>query len=112
MVYSIVFNASLLAISLCAGLCALFRHTDFPKRMNDDEIEKYRIVAANHSKKVKGCAATAIVLGFVFYALIPALCIILDVETAIICICTALFAIVQISAIQIVFSAKSSRLSV
>lgn len=112
MVCTIVFNASLLVISLCAGLCALFRHTDFPKGMSDDEIEKYRAVAANHSKKVKGCAATAIVLGVVFYALIPALCLVFNVDNAIICICTALFAIVQISAIQIVFSAMSSRLSV
>ena len=66
MVYIIVINASLLVISVFAGFYALFRHTDFPKGLTDDEIENYRTVAKNHSKKVRGCALAAIILGSFF----------------------------------------------
>ena len=109
MVYTIVINASLFILSMCAGLYTLFCHTDFPKGMSDDEIDKYRNVAANHSRKVRGCAATTIVLGFIFYLIIPALCILFDVNDTIICICSVLFAIVQMAAVQIVFTAMSNK---
>ena len=112
MIYPIVINASLLIISICAGLCTLFRHTDFPRGMSDDDIEKYRTVAANHSKKVRGCAATTIITGIVFYALVPSLCFIFNVNSVVMSICAVLFAIVQMAAVQLVFSVMSRKLGV
>lgn len=112
MVYSIVMNASLLLLSLFIGLYTLARHTDFPRGLNEDEIENYRAVARNHSKKVRGCALAAIVLSVVFYALVPALCILFNVDYTIICICSVLFSIVQMSAIQIVFTVMSKKFNV
>lgn len=112
MVVPIIINASLLVISVCAGLITLFKHTDFPKGMTYDEIEDYRVVAANHSKKVKGCAAAAIVLGFVFYVAIPVLCFVFSVDYTIVSFCAALFAFVQMAVIQLVFKIMSDRLNV
>lgn len=112
MVYSIVINASLLVISLCAGLCALLKHTDFPKGMSDDEIENYRIVAANHSKKVRGCALTTLILGALFYILVPALCIVFDVDHVVTCFVAALLAFVQMAAVLLVFTTMSDKLNV
>lgn len=112
MIYPIVINASLFIISVCAGLSALFRHTDFPKGMTDDDIEEYRTVASNHSKKVKGCAAATIISGIVFYALVPTLCILFNINSVITCICAVLFAFVQMASVQLVFSIMSRKLDV
>lgn len=112
MVYTIVINASLLLISLLIGLYTLTRHTDFPKGMTDDEIENYREVAKNHSKKVRGCALAAIVLGVAFYAIVPALCIIFSVDTFIACFTAVILAFVQMASILLIFTAMSDKLNV
>lgn len=112
MIYPIVINASLLILSICTGLSALFRHTDFPRGMSEEDIEKYRLVAENHSKKVRGCATTAIFTGIVFYALIPALCFIFNLDTVVMSICAVLFAVVQMTIVQLVFSVMSRKLDV
>ena len=110
MVYTIVINASLLLISLFIGLYTLARHTDFPKGM--DEIENYRTVAKNHSKKVRGCALAAIILGIVFYVLVPALCIIFSVDSFITCFTAAILAFVQMAVILLIFIAMSDKFNV
>lgn len=112
MVYIIVINASLLVISVFAGFYALFRHTDFPKGLTDDEIENYRTIAQNHSKKVRGCACATLVQGAVYYVLIPALLIVFKVSATIACISAALLAFVQMAVIQLVFTAMSDKLNV
>lgn len=112
MVYSIFINASLLIISLCAGLGALLRHTDFPRGMTDDEIENYRIIAANYSKTVRGCALTAIILGIVFYILVPALCIIFNVDHIVTCFVAAVLAFVQMATILLVYTNMAGKLNV
>lgn len=112
MVNIIIINASLFVISLFAGMYTLFRHTDFPKGMTDDEIEKYRIVASNHSKKVKGCAWTTLALGAVFYVLIPALLIVFSFDEVISCILAVMFALVQMLSVLIVFLTMSAKLNV
>lgn len=112
MVYTIVINASLLLISLFIGLYTLNKHTDFPKGMTDDEIENYRTVAKNHSKKVRGCALTAIILGVMFYGVVPALCILFNLDGIVTCIIGALLALVQMASVLLVFTVMSSRLNV
>lgn len=112
MVYSIVINVSLLIISLCAGLGALLKHTDFPKAMTDDEIENYRTVAANHSKKVRGCAFTTLISGVLFYILVPALCIAYGVDNTVSCFVAAVLAFVQMAAVLLVFTTISDKLNV
>ena len=112
MVYTIVINASLLLISLFIGLYTLARHTDFPKGMTDDEIENYRTVAKNHFKKVRGCALTAIILGIVFYVLVPALCITFSVDSFITCFTAAILAFVQMAVILLIFTAMSDKFNV
>ncbi len=112
MIYSIVINASLLLISLFIGVYTLARHTDFPKGMTDDEIENYRAVAKNHSKKVRGCALAAIILGVVFYVAVPALCIIFHVDNFITCFTAAILAFVQMATILLIFTAMSNKLNV
>lgn len=112
MVYSIVINASLLIISLFAGLYTLFVHTDFPKGLNDDEIDAYREVAHNHSRKVKACAATTLALGAVFYVLVPALCLYFRINSVIICFAAALLAFVQMASVLLVFSTMSNKYNI
>ena len=112
MVYIIVINTSLLVLSVFAGFYALFRHTDFPKGLTDDEIENYRTVAKNHSKKVRGCTLAAIILGIVFYVLVPALCIIFSVDSFITCFTAAILAFVQMAVILLIFTAMSDKFNV
>lgn len=112
MVYSIVINASLLIISLVAGLGAMFRHTDFPRGLTDDEIDNYRTIAANHSKTVRGCALTALILGVLFYALVPVLCIIFSVDNVVTCFVAAVLAFVQMATILLVYTNMSGKFNV
>lgn len=112
MLYIIVVNASLLIISLIAGMYTLFVHTDFPKRMSDDDIEKYRTVAENHSKTVRGCALTSLASGFVFYGAIPALLILFNVDIILSCLIAVLLLLIQMAGILLIYKIMSSKLSV